>query len=157
MLLLTRIEEEVRTQLDPEEEEFRIQTSIQDESGPSGAEIEEDDDRSIPSSGFMHTIIPNIPDQIIEDDDVQDDLAPLDEPIQEPGGDIKQTSQFRYRSSHLPELILSNLQLGIQTRSSSINNNFFAFNVFLSKVMCILSSIFNNLLLYTLQAVLYIE
>ena len=52
--------------LDPEEEEFIIQTSIQDEPGSSSAEIEEDDDRPIPSSGILPTIIPDIPDKTIE-------------------------------------------------------------------------------------------
>ena len=118
--------------LDPEEEEFRFEACNQDESGPSRAEDNNDNDRLVPSSGILSSIIPITLDQTIEDDDVQEDLAPLDKPTEEPGGDVKQPSQFRYRSSHPPGLILSNPQSGIQTRSSSIYNSFFVFNAFLS-------------------------
>ena len=75
--------------LDLEEEEFRFQACNQDEPSPSRDEDNDYNDRPVPSSGILSSIIPITLDQTIEDDDVQEDLAPLDKPTEKPGGDVQ--------------------------------------------------------------------
>ena len=97
----------IENMLDSEEEEFRFQSSIQDELCPSIVENEDDDDRPVPSSGILPINFFEAHDQVNnEDDDVQEDLAPLDEPTEKLYGDVQQPSQFKYRSFHPSELLL---------------------------------------------------
>ena len=69
---------------------------------------------------------------MIEDNKVQEEPTPLDEDTE---GNRKDAShritQYKYRSSHPHELMLTDPQSGMQTLLSSLNNNLFAFNAFL--------------------------
>ena len=79
--------------LDPEEEEFRFQVSTQDEPSPSSVKYEDDDDRPVSSSRILHVNFSKEPNQSNnQDNDVQEKLAPLEEHVEEPGGDIQQSS-----------------------------------------------------------------
>ena len=69
---------------------------------------------------------------MVEDNEVQEELSPLDETSERPDKDTQQRlPQYKYRSSHPPELMLTDPQSGMQTRSTFLNNNFFVFNAFL--------------------------
>ena len=76
--------------LDPDKEEFIFQSSIQDELGPLSVEYEDDDDRPVLCNWILPNNLSKIPDQANnEDNDVQEELTPLNEPIEEPGGDVQ--------------------------------------------------------------------
>ena len=80
--------------LDPEEDEFIFQSSLQDETIPSNTD--DDDERSIPSNRDMVTDSTRASSQtmqdqdIIKDNEVQEELSPLDEASKGPGKDIQQ-------------------------------------------------------------------
>ena len=75
---------------------------------------------------------PNL--QVTTDEDILEDPASLDKVKEGVSGDIPLPfPQFKFRSSHPLELILSNSYSDIQTRSS-LNNDLFAFNAFLSQL-----------------------
>ena len=76
-----------------EEEEFKFYVSTQDEPSPSSVEYEDDDDRPVSSSRILHVNFSKEPNQSNnQDNDVQEKLAPLEEHVEEPGGDIQQSS-----------------------------------------------------------------